>query len=365
MASDQQHGLLLIPDISGFTQFVNEVEISHSEHIITELLGLLIDANSLNLTLCEIEGDALFFYRGGELPPFADFSQQVNRWYTQFHQHLRLLARDSVCKCGACQNIGNLGLKVVAHVGDFAVYNLREKIKVIGKDVILVHRLLKNSLEISEYLLLSQEALNQMDPENSDGMHLKPAQEEYEVLGKVPVAHADLSPLLKDLPALPERDAIPELDSEFRGEIVIDAPLARVVEAILDLENYPKWFEGLPRVNLNREEPIRPGHHHICEFPGQPLSITVKQIVEARDEFTLVSEIVPPPILKRMVVVDLAKQLEQGTRFIQSYRYNRKPVVGRIFDMKFAPAMRKAAQKSLENLKVLLESEAPGAKENT
>ena len=36
MASIQQQGLLLIADISVFTEFITEVEISHSEHIITE-----------------------------------------------------------------------------------------------------------------------------------------------------------------------------------------------------------------------------------------------------------------------------------------------------------------------------------------
>ena len=95
MASDQQQGIMLIPDISGFTEFVSEVEISHSEHIITELLGLLINANSLNLHLCEIEGDALFFYRGGRLPTLDQVIEQVQDWFLKFHEHLNLLKRDS------------------------------------------------------------------------------------------------------------------------------------------------------------------------------------------------------------------------------------------------------------------------------
>ncbi|MFC2085655.1 hypothetical protein ACFLRO_00420 [Bacteroidota bacterium] len=33
-----QPGLLFVPDISGFTQFVKATEISHSRHIIQELL---------------------------------------------------------------------------------------------------------------------------------------------------------------------------------------------------------------------------------------------------------------------------------------------------------------------------------------
>ena len=37
----QNRGLLFIPDISGFTQFVNEVEIEHSRFIIAEPKCLL------------------------------------------------------------------------------------------------------------------------------------------------------------------------------------------------------------------------------------------------------------------------------------------------------------------------------------
>jgi hypothetical protein len=40
----QTRGLIFIPDISGFTRFVNEVEIEHSRLIIQELLEILVDA---------------------------------------------------------------------------------------------------------------------------------------------------------------------------------------------------------------------------------------------------------------------------------------------------------------------------------
>lgn len=60
--------LLFIPDISGFTKFVQTTEVEHSQHVIAELLEVLIEANTLNLELAEIEGDALFFYKEAEMP---------------------------------------------------------------------------------------------------------------------------------------------------------------------------------------------------------------------------------------------------------------------------------------------------------
>ena len=63
--------LFFIPDISGFTKFVTETEVSHSQHIIQELLELIVDANQLGLEVSEFEGDAVLFVRPGA-PPSLD-----------------------------------------------------------------------------------------------------------------------------------------------------------------------------------------------------------------------------------------------------------------------------------------------------
>ena len=62
----ENRGLLFIPDISGFSRFVNEVEIEHSRFIIQQLLEVLIRANDSGLQISEIEGDAILFYKFGE-----------------------------------------------------------------------------------------------------------------------------------------------------------------------------------------------------------------------------------------------------------------------------------------------------------
>ena len=68
--------LLFLPDISGFTEFVQTTEVGHSQHIISELLQLLIDADILDLELAEVEGDALFFYKVSSFPiDFFKFSR--------------------------------------------------------------------------------------------------------------------------------------------------------------------------------------------------------------------------------------------------------------------------------------------------
>jgi hypothetical protein len=64
----QNKGLLFIPDISGFTQFVNTMEIEHSRAIIQELLEILVNSNQIGLQISEIEGDAILFYKFGDPP---------------------------------------------------------------------------------------------------------------------------------------------------------------------------------------------------------------------------------------------------------------------------------------------------------
>lgn len=59
---------VFIPDISGFTNFVKQTEISHSKHIISELLEAIINSNILDLKVAEIEGDAFFFIERNSFP---------------------------------------------------------------------------------------------------------------------------------------------------------------------------------------------------------------------------------------------------------------------------------------------------------
>jgi len=53
------YATILIPDISGYTEFLSKTELDHSSHIINELLELLVESNQADFRLSEIEGDAL------------------------------------------------------------------------------------------------------------------------------------------------------------------------------------------------------------------------------------------------------------------------------------------------------------------
>ena len=63
----------------------------------------------------------------------------------------------NLCPCSGCKEAANLTLKFVAHVGEVAPQTIRDRLKLVGIDVILVHRLLKNPVPVREYVLLSEE----------------------------------------------------------------------------------------------------------------------------------------------------------------------------------------------------------------
>jgi ferredoxin len=97
-----QPALLFIPDISGFTQFVNQVEMNHGQAIIQELLETLIESNQTGMKVSEIEGDAILFYRlGKELKP-EEIAAQCKTMFIAFHQQLRRYDMSRICDCGAC-----------------------------------------------------------------------------------------------------------------------------------------------------------------------------------------------------------------------------------------------------------------------
>lgn len=143
-----------MPDISGFTNFVNNTEVKHSIHIISELLEILLDKNTIDLELVEIEGDALFMYVTN-IPSYEALTQQIELMYEAFHKHTQNYDSMRICNCGSCRTTTNLELKFFLHFGDLNFIKVRHIIKPYGREVIKIHRLLKNNIPSNEYMLFT------------------------------------------------------------------------------------------------------------------------------------------------------------------------------------------------------------------
>ena len=153
---------LVIFDISGYTDFIrqNKETLAHAHEAVSQLLESIVEGADFPLVLNKFEGDAAFLYadtHGDDARAARDVAAQVFTLFPAFHAKVaELAAARDACPCGACQNIRNLRLKAIAHVGEAAFRKIRQFEELAGEDVILVHRLLKNSIPANEYVLLTE-----------------------------------------------------------------------------------------------------------------------------------------------------------------------------------------------------------------
>lgn len=192
--------LLCIPDISGFTEFMSSTDIELSSKVIPSLLNKIIYSNEIDLRVSEIEGDAVLFYRTGKLPKFEDLINQCRYFYTEFYEQLHKLHREFKhdVEGGAIPEV--LGLKIVLHYGqEISAVPIGKNIKLMGEDVIMAHRLLKNDVPFEEYILISEKVLDEYKDEvierNFGWGILKEIETEYRHLGEISYSYINLRPL--------------------------------------------------------------------------------------------------------------------------------------------------------------------------
>jgi hypothetical protein len=183
--------LLMIADISGYTEFMisNDLEIEHSQHIVSELIKTIITQINIPLEIAKLEGDAIFLYavkRGGNYN-WEDVRKTVGEklmlFFEVFHEKITALQDSAACKCRVCSNIDALKLKIFVHSDEALFYSIQQFYELSGKDVILVHRLTKNSVNNDEYILMTESAYS--DLEFPDQLTIEQGCEHYDHFGDI------------------------------------------------------------------------------------------------------------------------------------------------------------------------------------
>ena len=245
----EDKGLLFIPDISGFTKFVNENDIGHSRMIIQELLETLINTNQIGLEVSEVEGDAILFYKFGEIPSLESIYRQVEEMFCRFHQHLIAYEHSRFCQCKACKSAISLTLKIITHYGEFTGYNVKNFNKLIGRDVIVAHQLLKNDIEQHEYWLVTQNLAPQKPlAPLTQWMEWNDSVKQTET-GEIPFQYTQLSQLKTSLPP----DPAPQLELAKKVKVLsltrtYQTDIITLFHAAGDLNYRSRWQEGIVKV---------------------------------------------------------------------------------------------------------------------
>jgi hypothetical protein len=198
-----QRTLLLIADIGGYTRFMrlHRTSLAHAEVTTSRLLEKIVDA-ARGFELIEIEGDAAFLARATHVDdsPVTATTETAVAMHRAFHAERHRIATN-MCPCHGCELAGDLTLKFVAHLGEVATQTIKKRTKLVGIDVIHVHRLLKNSVPVSEYVLMSDELYRVGSSSLPPPVH--ELEEQLEGIGTARVHFVEVEAVAGPLPPLP------------------------------------------------------------------------------------------------------------------------------------------------------------------
>jgi hypothetical protein len=281
---------ILIPDISGYTEFLTKTELVHSSHIINELLEAILAANSGEFVLSEVEGDALLLYHKGK-PIEADaLVRQCLSMFESFHKQIKIIERDSLCQCGACKTATNLSLKFVAHHGMVQEIKVSQFTKCSGLDMVVAHRLMKNRIASDEYILATSSCFDCSSLEQSPGaLAWERSSDEYPAIGTIEYQYAPLRGIRDTMPdPAPRISPVIELGQDSVA-VEIDAPMLEVYQLVIDLDRRTQWLSAVERVDRPATTE-RIGMRHECIFHGLTVEwVAVKSDI-GDDEITYVEE---------------------------------------------------------------------------
>ena len=202
-----RRALLLIADIGGYTEYMqfHRSILGHAEAATRQMLDKVVGA-ARDFDLIEIEGDAAFLSRDvdglDDAATFAKVTDGAVAMHRAFHVQRRLVERN-MCPCGSCKKTTDLKLKVVAHVGEVATQTIRRRRKLVGMDVIYVHRLLKNPVRVPEYVLVSDE-LYRPGAGAPSAVTMTEVAQDLEGIGPVRTWFMDVEEIAAPLATLPE-----------------------------------------------------------------------------------------------------------------------------------------------------------------
>lgn len=358
--NSSKKGTLFIPDISGFSQFINRTEVSHSKHIIEELLDLIVSEVGEMFQISEVEGDAILFYRYERQPDFPKILDLSIRVFERFHRHLLYYSRDRVCDCGACSSSDQLTLKFIVHFGSLQEYAIGDRVKLFGREVILAHRLLKNTVDSREYILITEPEAGSKSTFDFSKEGFESKTEVFEELGEVKIWHKSLSAYREGLEALPPRNPLSIPSVKLSDCITVQSDLISLVRAVTEPEHRLNWINNLRKIELKEHRINRIHTTHECLIGQGTIEVTLEDLVQSENEVKLIerSKMSFPP-MEFFILYTFSKTAHGiDVRMGNALEASKN---GRLISFTFPLINRMLARQNFKNLKRLkhyVESEA-------
>jgi hypothetical protein len=239
-----RRAVLLIADIGGYTRYMswNRLHLTHAQQAVALLLEAVIDA-AKGLKLAKLEGDAAFFW-APEGNANVLVSDRLSRMRQSFVAQKERIKKDYACSCASCEQLDSLSLKFVAHEGEVAEQKVKRHVELAGVDVILVHRMLKNTVPVPEYVLMTDPVAQCLD----DAMRQlsKPLMHDFEGIGETSTHYIDLAATQAAPVAVPDRS--------FSGRVWVKLKLES--GSLPFLLGFKKPAEGFRNLGRGVEDPL-------------------------------------------------------------------------------------------------------------
>jgi hypothetical protein len=151
----------------------------------------------------------------------------------------------TTCPCNACRSVPSLTLKFIAQHGTYSTVNVRGTVDLVGADVNIAFRLLKNHVPSHEYILATSSVLARLPALARE--RFVPISEDYD-LGHVEAGYRDLHDL-REVAYRQLTQRVTPKDADFTLTQSIDAPPAEVY-ATLVLPSSMQRVAGAPNIAL-------------------------------------------------------------------------------------------------------------------
>ena len=352
-----ESGCLAIADISGYTSYLGQAELDHAQDVLEDLTETVVKALTPPMHLAKLEGDAVFVYLPGTRVDASMLLDTLDAAYFAFRRRQEAIDRATQCDCNACVLIPSLNLKLFAHHGTFIRERIFGTTELTGTDVVVIHRLLKNSVAettgLIGYALLTDACLAAagLDP---TPLELREHRETYESLGEIRCWLHDLERAWRREREL-RRVRVTDRDTMTSVEVELPVSPARAWSYLTDPLQRPKWVPAIVRIDQSNAAGRRGvgTTNHCVHGDG----VTLEEILDWRpfDYFTIRTTV--PEVASGLMTYEL-EPLDVGTRVRIRFGRPRSKQARAVAEQLF-PQLAAMFEQSFAELRALIAAEEP------
>jgi uncharacterized protein YndB with AHSA1/START domain len=356
MLPKAESACFVIADISGYTNFLAAVELEHAQDIIADFMDTVVRGLRPPFRLAKFEGDAAFCYAVTEKVDGSLLQDAIESAYFAFRRRMRSIKQASVCECEACKTMQSLDFKFVVHHGQMIKQKMGGREELAGRDVILVHRLLKNAVVERfgdhAYVLYSDACIKAMDIDPA-AQGLVEHHEAIDVIGDVKLWVRDLDEAWEK-ESERQRTEVTRDKAGMMLEFDIAAPRPTVWEHFTLPGHRPKW-QGSDAVVENTEAGRRGvGTQSHCMHGKDAI---IEEVLDWRPfDYVTVNTLMPIPNAPKVMLTYAFAERPNGATHIEIRVAKPKPK-----DAEFLQAIAGNFEQNVgaafRNLKLMLEGQ--------